>query len=321
VSVRSTAAMLWDCEFVLPSGRWFAPLARAHWAGDSGIDPALPGHLRHLGGEFVCVPFGIGGAPEDLLPAWASDSWKCINPRPHGLSADAAWELMSADSTHIQLRIAYPAEDDIDFLTRRISIAADASAIDLELRVHARRLTHQPIGLHPILRLPEWPSRLTIDSDFEFGMTYPARLPPGASRVALGQRFTRLDSIPGIRGGMVDYSSFPKEDPTEEMLLLCKVTSPVTVHYAAERAFLRIEWDTSVLPSCLLWPSDRALTESPCDGRFRGLGVEPVAAVFDASREFAVEDNFLNKMGVATAVHITPEAPLVIRYRLEGGDE
>jgi hypothetical protein len=319
--VRSSAAILWDCEFVLPSGRSFAPFARAHWADDPGVDSTLPAHLRHLGGEFVCVPFGIGGAPEALLPAWASESWRRVNPKPHGHSADWPWDLISADSTHIELQLRYPADDDIDFLRRRLSVVADAPAIDLELAVHARRPTRQPIGLHPILRLPEWPSQLRIEAEFDFGFTYPARVPPGVSRVAIGQRFTRLESLAGICGGRVDYSTLPKEAPTEEMLMLCNVQSPVTVHYPEEAAYFRISWDTMLLPSCLLWPSDRALADPPCNGKFRGLGLEPVAAAFDASREFALEENPINMSGVATAVHIVPDAPLTIRYRFEAGDE
>ncbi len=31
----------------------------------------------------------------------------------------------------------------------------------------------------------------------------------------------------------------------------------------------------------MLWISDRALQEAPWNGRYRGLGVEPVAAAFD----------------------------------------
>lgn len=318
--IRSEAAILWECEFQLPSGRRFAPFARAPWAEDPAVDPSLPAHMRFLGGEFACVPFGIGGAPAQLSPDWASNSWKLVNRAPHGDSSNLNWETISGDASQVLMRLAYPADDDVEFLTRRICVVPDRPALDLELTIHVRRPTRQPIGLHPILRLPEYPAQLSIAADFEFGVTYPGHVPPGVSRVAIAKRFKRLDSIPGIRGGSVDFSTLPKDTPSEEMLMLCGVRGPITVSYAAQRAFFKITWDTNVLPSCLLWPSDRALLDPPWFGRFRGLGVEPIAAVFDAAREVALEDNPISAAGIPTAVALTPDEPLTIHYRIEGGD-
>jgi hypothetical protein len=314
-SVRSSAAMLWDCNFLLPSGRPFSPLARAPWARDSSFDPQQPAHLRHLGGEFVCVPFGNGGTPVGLLPQWSSAAWAQANAEPHGRSANNKWECIASDSSQVTLRLSYPVDDDIAYLIRRLSVVADAPAIDLELTIHARRCTRQPVGLHPIVRLPQLPAQLAIEAAFEFGLTYPAIVPPGISRVAPGQRFRRLGSIPGIHGGRVDYSRMPQDAPTEEMLMLCTVRGPVVVRFLDERAAFHLSWDTSILPSCLLWPSDSAFTDPPWSG-FRGLGIEPVAAAFDASREVCLRSNPLNELGVATAVDIAPSNPLTIRYRL-----
>jgi hypothetical protein len=319
-SVRSSTAMLWDCEFLLPSGRRFQPFARAPWADDPALDPELPAHMRHLGGEFVCVPFGIGGRPQALLAEWASDSWDRINPAPHGHSSNDVWDLITADASEVVMRLHYPSDDDIEQVTRRITAVPDAPALDMELVIHARRPTRQPVGLHPILRLPDFPDQLVIQSSFEFGLTYPAVVPPGASRVAIGQRFVRLDAIPGIDGGNVDYSALPKDSPTEEMLMLCGVQQPVTVCYPSEQTYFRLSWDTSILPCCLIWPSDRAIADPPWNRSFRGVGLEPIAAVFDASREVAVESNPINAAGIATAVDITPGKPLMIRYRMEAGD-
>ena len=312
--------MLWDCEFLLPSGRRFAPLARAPWADDPAIDASLPAHMRHLGGEFVCVPFGIGGRPAGLLPDWQSNSWDCVNPAPHGWSSDLPWDLVRSDASQVMLRLNYPDTDDIDYLTRAVTVAPDAPAIELELVIHARRATRLPIGLHPILRLPEFPQQLKLEAQFSFGMTYPAEVPPGVSRVAAGQRFSTLASIAGINGGLVDYSALPKELPTEEMLMLCEVKGPLTVRFPEEKSWVRLSWDTAQLPSCLLWPSDRALGDPPWNHTFRGLGIEPMAAVFDAAREVALEHNPINAAGVATAISILPEEPLTLRYRLEAGE-
>jgi hypothetical protein len=59
--------------------------------------------------------------------------------------------------------------------------------------------------------------------------------------------------------------------------MLCRVDSPITVRYPAEDVRYRLTWDTKILPSCLLWPSDRSISEPPWNGRFRGLGLEPIA--------------------------------------------
>lgn len=320
-TVRSSAALLWECEFRLPSGRLFNPFARAPWADDPHVDPSLPAHMRHLGGEFVCVPFGIGGRPPGLLGEWESTGWSHVNPAAHGRSSDACWELVTADSNHVTLRLAYPAQDDIEMLTRRIAVVPGAPALDVELTIQARRATRQPVGLHPILRLPELPAQLAIEAQFAFGMTYPAIPAPGISRVGIGQRFSRLDSIPGIAGGRVDYARLPKEGPTEEMLMLCGLKAPVTIRYPGERAMFRLTWDTQLLPSCLLWPSDRSIAEPPWKSSFRGLGLEPIAAVFDAAREVALESNPINAAGIETCVEITPQRPLVIHYRMEANDD
>ena len=319
-SIRASAAMLWDCEFRLPSGRCFEPFARAPWADAPSLDPNLPAHIRHLGGEFVCVPFGIGGRPQELLPAWDSEAWRQVNPQPHGLSSDAPWNLVAADARQIALRLDYPRESDIDFLTRNVRADADAPALDFELAIHVRRPTRQPIGLHPILRMPDEPAELLIEAAFEFGMTYPALCPPGISRVAMGQEFSRLDAVPGARGGYVDYTRLPKDGPTEEMLMLCGVKSPIVATYPAEHAKLHLGWDTTILPSCLLWPSDHSITEPPWNGNFRGFGLEPIAALFDGGREVALENNPIAARGIATCVDLVPDHPLLIRYRIEAAD-
>jgi hypothetical protein len=320
VSVRSKAAMLWDCNLLLPSGRWFAPFARAPWAEDPAFEPEQPAYLRHLGGEFVCVPFGVGGAPKDLLPGWASDSWKEMNRDPHGYSAGKAWECIAADASQVTLRLQYPAHDDIAYLIRRVSVVHDAPALDFELTIHVRRPTRQPVGLHPILRLPEWPSLLGLETEFAFGLTYPATLPPGISRVGPGQRFERLDSIPGPGGELIDYRLLPKESVTEELLMLCNVRGPVVARYIEEGARMHLSWDTAILPSCLLWVSDRSFADTVWRD-FRGIGIEPIAAVFDAAAKVSINPNPLNQMGVATAVDIDPACPRTIRYRIEVFEE
>src|SRR3546814_4714106 len=63
--LRAVGGMLTDCSFVLPSGRRVTPFATCPWVGeDSAEMREQPGHMRWLGGEFTCLPFGVGSSEE-----------------------------------------------------------------------------------------------------------------------------------------------------------------------------------------------------------------------------------------------------------------
>ncbi len=69
-TVLTTAAMLGECRFTLPNGS-FSPFACAPWMG-SIEDKTISGHLRELGGDFACLPFGIGREIRNPPQEWAS---------------------------------------------------------------------------------------------------------------------------------------------------------------------------------------------------------------------------------------------------------
>jgi hypothetical protein len=319
--VIGTAGILRDCTFRLPSGRLFSPLARAPWAGRNDLDESLPGHMRHLGGEFLCLPFGMGEAPQDLSPRWDAERAAHKNVLlQHGPSADQEWALIDFTSSQIELRIDYPDDHDIRYITRRIRVDPKRPALAIQAVVYARRPTRLPLGLHPILRLPERPNTARVDIDFQNGLTYPATLPPGTSPCAVDAYFTRLGEVPTRAGGHADFSQLPLNSPAEELFQLCGVAGEATLHYLDEQAKIRLNWDPSQLPSCLIWISDRALQEAPWGGCFRGIGIEPVAAAFDLSIEVAVGANPIAASGIATALSFEPSTPVVIDYRIAGED-
>jgi hypothetical protein len=76
---------------------------------------------------------------------------------------------------------------------------------------------------------------------------------------------------------------------------------------------VELDWDRAVLPSVLLWISDRALGGDPWEHRYRGLGVEPVAAAFDLHPDVSVRRNPVSATGVRTAVPLDPARPTVVR--------
>jgi len=315
--IISTAAILKACTFRLPSGRLFAPFACAPWAGGrESVAPDLPGHMRHLGGEFVCLPFGVGSVPPSLAARWGGSDGTFPQPVQHGACADGEWDLVSSSPTHVELRIDYPKGDDIHSVTRTIRADPAAAALDIQISVHARRSTALPFAFHPVFRLPHRPSGVSIQIPFRRGLTYPGTLAPGISPAAADAAFESLAAVPLKSGGDFDLSRLPHGKPMEEFIQLMGVTGEATVEYADERARVRLTWDPKMLPSCLLWVSDRSLQEPPWCGRFQGFAIEPAAAVFDLPVGIARRSNPVRAEGAATVLPMHPGEPTVIGYRL-----
>ncbi len=314
--VVTTAGMLSRCEFLLGDDL-FSPFAQASWAPDD--HPQLPGHLRVLGAEFVCLPFGEGGAVSRPAEGWKTIGELAPNAPGHGRSADAEWDVVEEHSGGITLRLEYPEPHDIASIERRIDGIPGVAGLSLSLTITARRPIRTSLGLHPILRLPPDPRSLQIDAGFGFGMTYPADIVAGSTRAERGAVFAELSAVPLERTegeATDDFSSLPFDAPTEEVVQLCGVTRPIVVHYLNEGASLTIEWDRDLLPSAQLWISDRALEGSPWNRTYRGLGVEPIASAFDLAEGASVRPNPINARGVATAVDLMPGLPLRTEYRM-----
>ncbi|MDQ0395710.1 hypothetical protein [Labrys monachus] len=313
--ITPVAAMLSDVAFRLPSGRLFRPFAQAPWFGST--EAGLPGHLRWLGSEFVCLPFGVGGPLEEIAGDWRHLPVEAVNEPAHGPAAEEAWTVLVQAADSIRLALDYPADHPIRRLERSIAAAADGPALDLELAVESRVPARTSIGLHPILDLAVPERSLSVAARFDFGLTYPARVPGGGMASAVGRTFERLCAVPAAGGGLVDLSRLPLGPPVEDVVQLCGLRGPVEIRFEHAGAGLRIDWDRSLLPSCQMWISDRALQAPPWSGRYRGLGIEPIASAFDLANAVSLADNPIAERGVKTAVTVEPGAPLRIRYRLE----
>lgn len=311
--VSSVAGMLREVELRLP-GRAFAPFAQAPWHDDASV-AELPGHLRTLGAEFIGLPFGSAGLPIDAGPEWNGSP---LPPQPpHGIVADGDWSVVEAGPERIELAIELPDSSDIARVERVVSGRPGSAALDLELRVHARRPTRVPIGLHPILRLPTRARELELGIAFDEGLTYPGSLDPSTASMPRS-RFRDLRLVPARSGGTLDLSRLPLPRRTEEVVQLLTVTSPVHARYLREAATLTIRWDHGLLPSVLLWISDRSLTGPPWSGRYRGVGIEPIASAFDLPPSVSTRPNPIASWGVSTDVVLQPGSPLLTHYSLEG---
>ncbi len=247
--------------------RVIRPLAEAPWHEDSGItaDRSIPAHLRHLGGEWPCVPFGKSAA----------------DPIVHGYGTDNLWRLLRAEASSSTWEVIYPADRPVERLRREVSGIHGHPAVNLDLTVTARRDCQLAIGLHPILRLPDAGKELRVEGAYSHVLTFPAVFEPGVSRLAAGLRVTDISSLPLADGGTSSLSELCQAG-TEEAFQLFGVDGTLRLVYPLAGYAVRLEWDPVAFPTCLFWLSGGGRKQRPWNGQFKGLGVEPLDARFVA---------------------------------------
>lgn len=305
--VLSTAAMLADCRFDLPNGA-FRPYARAPWMGTIE-DDGIIGHLRELGGDFACVPFGAG--PEQ--PAGPSE-WADLMTEPpakpiHGPAGDREWHLLDQSESSVTLGLDYPADFIVERLERTVWGVPGEPALRSALTIHPRRSGSISVGLHPILRLPETRGRLELQADFAFGLVHPRQVAP-----AQDQEFSQLSTVP-LDDGQIDLAHVPVGLPNASVQL-CGMKGPLRAIFLDEGAGVELDWDRTVLPSLQIWCTDRGIEGPPWHNRYRGIGLEPIASAFDLQCSLSVRDNPISKRGVATSVTLDEGAPVTIVHTM-----
>ncbi len=299
-TVLTTAAMLAECCFTLPSGS-FSPFARAPWFGSLN-DPKISGHLRELGGDFACLPFGIGREAADPPPDWAPLLTQKGEGPIHGPAADEDWQILAASASAITLGLHYPEHSPVLRVERTVATHPGEPRLDCELRIFARSKAAISVGLHPILRLPNRPGRLHITANFDFGLTHPGYR---------GHEFMSLDQVRN-RHGLVDLSHVPLVPQTDINAQLCGMRGPLRAIYLDEGAGLEIDWDRSLLPSLQIWHTDGGKSDAPWHNAYRGIGLEPIASAFDLDTTVSCAPNPITQRGVATAIQLDPATPVTI---------
>jgi hypothetical protein len=262
------SAAIHNLELRLPDGRLVRPLAEAPWHGEAEIadDASIPAHLRHLGGEWPCVPFGRSAA----------------DPVVHGYGTDNPWRLLRGGRDSSTWEIIYPSDRPIERLRRDVTGVHGHAAVDFVLTTVARRDVTLPVGLHPILRLPEPGGSLSVEGAYSHGETFPVVFEAGISRLAAAARFASTAELPLAAGGAISLSQLAPE-VTEEAFQLFGVDGDLRIVYPKDGYALRLNWDARDFPTCLFWLSAGGRAVRPWGGRFRGMGVEPLDARFEAS--------------------------------------
>lgn len=306
-TIVATAATVIDTTFTV-AGKPFKPFARAPWLGEYDDDQTVTGHLRVLSGDFIGLPFGSTRGMRNPAAEWAP-----LFPAfrsTHGAAADLDWTLVSGDTNSVTWSVDYPADHEVVKIERVISARADAPALDFVTRIFARRRAVTSFGIHPNLRFPDTPARLKLDADFAFGLTH-----PGQTGLDGRHEFHSLTAVPKGDGN-VDMSLVPLAEQTDKNVQLCGMKGPLTATWLDEGVAIELDWDRELIPSLMLWHTDRGIGGPPWFNRFRGIGTEPIASAFDLPTELSAGDNPINRRGVATVIAIDPAKPLEIRHSI-----
>jgi len=253
-------------EFRLPDGRTVRPLAEAPWHGDAATtgDQTIPPHLRFLGGEWPCVPFGRTDA----------------DPVVHGFGTDNLWAWEDETTGSASLSIAYPWSHAVAHLTRTVSAVPGHPRLDFTLTAEARADGLLPVGLHPIFALGQPGEEVRVEGAFAHGETFPVVFEPGVSRLAPAARFATPDGLPLADGGTISFGGLLNAT-TEEAFQLFGVDGTLRIVYPQSGYAVRLTWNPGDFPTVLFWVSTGGRTHKPWSGRFRGFGVEPLNARFE----------------------------------------
>lgn len=302
-TVLAKGAMCAPVTFMLGDGRRVQPFAIAPWEDDTGPEfDALPQLLKTLRGEWVCVPFGMPQTRTDLPPEWTQNAAKpdALGDWFHGPSANDRWvETQRLDGGTV-LELEYPKTHPIEKLVRKISGSKIGPRLNFELQIYPRRDCLLPIGAHPVFKLPDEPGSATLKVDGNIAVhTYPVDAEIGISQLPHGAVFDSLEDARWIDGVSLDLSSHPLARQTEEIVMVSGVSGRATLENRAEGYKATVLWDPQTFANCNLWISNRGRTAYPWNGRFRGLGIEPVSAPFDLGYEVAnTASNPLRSAGV-----------------------
>lgn len=264
--VWALSGALHRLELRLADGRAVRPLAEAPWQGEAETtgDATIPAHLRFLGGEWPCVPFGASEA----------------DPVVHGFATDNEWTFEEAGEG-VALSIALPEDRAIARLRRTVRGVAGAARVEITLEATARRDCVLPVGLHPILA-PGGPGEaVRIEGAYSHGETFPVTFEPGVSTLAPAARFAATEALPRVDGGGKAFGEV-LDETTEEAFQLFGVEGGLRVVYPRAGHAVRLDWNAADFPTCLFWISTGGRTGKPWRGRFRGFGVEPLNARFVA---------------------------------------
>jgi hypothetical protein len=291
-------------------GRIVEPFAVAPWA-PSEIGRDDPAVLRHLRGDFFCCPFGGNERP-----------WRGERHPVHGETAGGRWHSPRIEI--VGTRTAIEAELRATIRPGRVvkRVEVRASETNLYCRHVLRGMTGPMCpGHHAMLRFPELEgSGLVALAPFSHGRVVPVLFedPARGGRQSLrpGARFSTLERVGRTDGGVADLSRYPARAGFEDLVMVVARAGTFAwsaVSFPTEGFLWFALKDPRTLRSTVLWHSNGGRDYPPWSGRHRGvLGIEEVTAYYHFGLAASAAPNPLSRAGVATAVRLRPDRPLVV---------
>jgi len=290
------------------------PYAISPWQGETEGLPSGGSELP-LRGDFFCLPFGSGLAPNGEVHT------------PHGQTSSGPWthlESSSSGGTHsLKLGIELPVRKGRVTQTYTLHDGENAVYTTTAIEGFAGPAT---MGHHAVLAVPA-PERalLVSTSPIVLGMTcpYPFADPSEGNyqSLATGRRFTRLSRAPSIfrETPIADCSAFPVRPGFTDLLQLAqrpRGRHPAwTVAVNSEAGYLWFAFkDPAVLPSTVLWIENRGRHSTPWKGRTSLLGLEDVCSYFDTGISASAAPNAFSLRGVPTVHRLSDKSQFEVRY-------
>lgn len=319
LQVHTLGGMFGPGVFLLPSGRQVSPFHVAPWWNEAA-SAELDGLMKGLRGEWPCVPFGFAMPRENFPSEWQTvmdDEW--ANGEVHGFGSNHDWTFEpQASANEVRLFIDYPSAHEVARLERVITADPSAAAIDISLRIISRTDCHIPVALHGCFSVPDHPGAVElVPGQFKEGVTHPVIVEPGVNCFKPMETFSHLDAVPGVNNLNINAAELPLDRSAEELLQLngCDGTFALLNHRDGYR--LQFDWDAEILPSVLLWYSNKGRQYQPWNGRSLSIGIEPTASAYGLAPQTSLLNNPIRQRGTQTFVKCGVDAPIDIQYRIE----
>ena len=270
--------------------------------------------LVPLRGDFFCMPFGEESFHRGVLH-------KC-----HGETAGSKWSFRSLECADgvTCLTLGMKTKKLAGRVTKRLRLLDGHNVVYVQHELAGFSCT-TPLGHHATLALPETEGGLRVaTSPVQFGITSPTPCDNPAegtyASVLHGQKFKSLTRVPLVwkKPAFADLSAHPVRTGFTDLLGVFNKPAPTPAWTTAtvdEQGYLWFSLkDPAVLPTTMLWVSNKGRHTQPWDGRNRCLGLEDVCGLLAMGLAASVRANVLTRAGVKTAVKLSPKTPTIVNY-------
>lgn len=294
-------------------GHLIKPLHTAPWVDDAAVqnDPGIPVVLKHLSGDFFCVPFGesdVDGGP------------------PHGWSANSSWRFEGEKTIPGGKTARFVLDRDVHGarLVKELALRDGHPFLYVSHRFNGGS-GEISVASHAMTRF-ETRGRLSFSAkafaDLPVEQTEPDPA-KGRSVFARSTRFTNLSKLPLADGGTVDLHDYPIAERHEDFVMLVEASREEFGWTAAARldqgdVVLSLK-NPADFPVTFLWFSHEGRDYAPWNGRHRGvLGIEEGRAFSIYGHAASIKANPLSEAGIPTSITLDPNGSVTVRHVLGG---